>query len=106
MNPAAGLRFLRPRLHSDLSPARKAAHLRFSSTSQFVKRYAYTSRKIRNLNAYKHYISDGIEFRGEVQERIKELQAANALEWPRIKSDKEAMRIEEFLAKYDGLERG
>lgn len=109
MNSTTGLRFLRPCLHNDLSPVRKAAYLRFFSTSRTVlatKDFVYKPRRVRNLNAYKHPISAGIEFRGEVQERIEELHAAKALEWPRIKSEKEVMRIEEFLAKYNGIERG
>ncbi|KAH8783780.1 hypothetical protein F5882DRAFT_327584 [Hyaloscypha sp. PMI_1271] len=108
MNSAAGLRFLRPCLHHDLSSARKAAYLRFFSTSRSVldPKPFVARHRIKNLNAFRHPLSKAVEFRGEVQERIEELQAARALEWPRIKSDKHAMRIEEFLVKYHDLQRG
>jgi lysyl-tRNA synthetase, class II len=108
MNSTRGLRFLRPCLHNDLSPACKAAYLRFFSSSRSVldpKQFVSRTR-IKNLHAFRKPLVKVVEFRGEVQERIEELQAAKALEWPRIKNDKNAMRVDDFLAKYTDLKPG
>jgi hypothetical protein len=43
---------------------------------------------------------DGVSFRGSVAERIEELKAADALEWPRIKVDPHTLAIKEFREKY------
>jgi lysyl-tRNA synthetase, class II len=104
MNSTTGLRFLRPSLHNDLSSARKAAYLRFFSTSRSLLGMGAAPRKARNLNAIGQPIHDGIEFRGSIKDRIAELKAAKALKWPRIKSDKDAMTIDAFLRKYADLQ--
>jgi lysyl-tRNA synthetase class 2 len=103
MNPIAGLRFLRPCLHNDLSSARKAAYVRWFSTSQSLLGYGDPPRKILNFNAVKQPLATGVEFRTQVQDRIAELQEADALQWPRIKSDKDSMTIEEYIQKYAAL---
>jgi len=106
MNTTKGLRFLRPRLHNDLSPARRAAYLRFFSVSTPLYVKEKYPRKIMSLNKYKQPIIAGVPFRGEVQERIEELRVSNALEWPRIESNRDAIRVEDFLEKYRALKRG
>jgi len=106
MNSVTGLRFLRPSLHNGLSSVRKAAYLRFFSTSQYLLGKGNAPRKIRNLNAAGQSLAKGVEFRSSVKERIDELKAANALQWPRIKSDKAAMTVTEYLEKYRTLTLG
>jgi len=98
MSSTAGLRFLRPRTQNDLSTARKAAYLRFFSTSQSLlgKKEKKSYKKGIELPAP----TSGLEVRAKVQERINELKAANALNWPRIKSSKDAMTIGEYLDNY------
>jgi lysyl-tRNA synthetase class 2 len=103
MNSTTGLRFLRPSLHNDLSSARKAAYLRFFSTSRSLLGMGAAPRKPRNLNAIGQPIHAGIEFRGSIKGRIEELKAAKMLNWPRIKSDKDAMTIDAYLHKYVDL---
>ncbi len=61
-------------------------------------------RKPRNLNCVGQPISEGIEFRGAVRERIEELKAMNALKWPRIKNDKEAVTIHQYQERYMNLQ--
>ena len=100
MNPKTGLRFLRPGLHNDLSAARKAAYLHWFSTSRSLLSSAAATPKIQNVGTGWKTPVTGVEFRGQVQDRIAELKEADALEWPRIKSDKEAMRIGEYIEKY------
>ncbi|KAN0093600.1 lysyl-tRNA synthetase [Hyaloscypha variabilis] len=106
MNSTTGLRFLRPRLHSNLSAARRAAYLRFFSisTSTLKQNEKVPDRTIKTLNKYKHPLAADVPFRGEVQERIKELEVGNSLAWPRIKRDKAAIRVEDFLHKYKDLQ--
>lgn len=41
--------------------------------------------------------------KSDVQGRIEELKKVQKLEWPRIKSDKDAMTLVEFTAKYIGM---
>ncbi len=40
------------------------------------------------------------QFKGDVEERMAELKAAGALEWPRIKRDMHAMTTRDYTAKY------
>ena len=35
-----------------------------------------------------------------MQERVEELKAADALKWPRIKSDPHAVTVQEFVSRY------
>jgi lysyl-tRNA synthetase class 2 len=100
MNSTTGLRFLRPCLHNDLSAVRKAAYLRWFSTSRSLLNPAAATPKIQNVRRVRTPPTVGGESRAQVQERIAELKDAGALEWPRIKSDKEAMRVGEFIEKY------
>jgi lysyl-tRNA synthetase, class II len=100
MNPTTGLRFLRPCLHNDLSAARKAAYIRWFSTSRSLLNSAAATHKTQNVSTVGTPPTVGAESRAQVQERIAELKDAGALEWPRIKSDKEAMRVGEYIEKY------
>ncbi|KAI6708472.1 hypothetical protein PZA11_004583 [Diplocarpon coronariae] len=85
MSSLAGLRFLRPYLHPELPAVQKAAYARF---------YSKVRRKVPAATE--------VQFKGDVRERVKELEAANALLWPRIKNDIPAMTAIEYVAKYAG----
>lgn len=98
MNPSVGLRFLRPCLRNDLPSASKAAYLRFFSTSHAVFARQWGSNAFR-----KRQVGERIEGRVQVQERIEELEEAEALQWPRISRDKDAMRVTAFREKYSHL---
>ncbi len=103
MSSLTGLRFLRPKLvlGKDVSAVRKSAYLSFFHT---------TSRSLRKVEKQEDDATTmrdaGVRIRGDVKERVKELQMADALVWPRIKRWKGAVSVREFLERYKGLEAG
>ncbi len=104
VGPVTGLRFLRPYLCKDVTVARKLAYLRFFSLTRPSR--ALRTRNMKNLSKVGVPLEDGVEFHGGINERMEELKAANALEWPRIKRSPMAMTTKEFLVRYKDLRRG
>ena len=84
------LRFLRPRAYRTLSPARRDAYsLFYSAATACLKRQpnrAYSST-----------------FTGEEEKRVKELEEANSLNYPRVKPDRNAITCAEFRDRYASL---
>ncbi|KAH9215195.1 hypothetical protein DL95DRAFT_435709 [Leptodontidium sp. 2 PMI_412] len=98
MNSTTGLRFLRPYLQQDLPALKRTAYLRFFSSSRSCL-YLRNSEK-RAVAPHSH---NKRAMKSDVQGRIEELKKVQKLEWPRIKSDKDAMTLVEFTAKYIGM---
>lgn len=84
------LRFLRPHVYRTLSPTRRDAYsLFYSAATACLKRQpnrAYSST-----------------FAGEEEKRVKELQEANSLNYPRIKPDSNSITCAEFRTRYASL---
>ena len=104
MSAASGLRFLRPCLHKDLPLRTKSAYLRFFSTTRCLE--GKRGPRVKNLAAVAHSLGDSVEFGGAVEERKRELEAANALVYPRIRRDDAAMSCSDFLGRYTSLHPG
>ncbi|KUJ24569.1 lysyl-tRNA synthetase [Mollisia scopiformis] len=96
MNPSNGLRFLRPYLQKEVCAVSKSAYLRFFSTS---RARCHRGEKISTANAHNGSLRVVGDPR-KLRERIDELKKAGALEWPRIKSDNETLRIADFEEKF------
>ncbi|PBP24222.1 lysyl-tRNA synthetase [Diplocarpon rosae] len=85
MSSLAGLRFLRPYLHPELPVVQKAAYARFYST---IRQQAPVA-------------PEG-HVKGDVSERMNELKAANALQWPRIQNDMPPVTVKDYAARFSG----
>lgn len=95
MSSATNLRFLRPYLQKDIPAVKKAVYLRFFSTTRSCR----ATYKVQNLASMGKALNKS-QFKGDVEERMAELKAAGALEWPRIKRDMHAMTTRDYTAKY------
>ncbi|KAH8813267.1 hypothetical protein F5884DRAFT_331709 [Xylogone sp. PMI_703] len=109
-----GLRFLQPRLCTDISPASKAAYLRFYKTAGLAagpipkgSRSAINAllRKYSNVSA-----SGNSEAQDGRDRRVQELKDAKLLEYPRIKKSLDIgykeMTCRDFIEKYARLQSG
>ncbi|KAJ5037552.1 uncharacterized protein L3040_007724 [Drepanopeziza brunnea f. sp. 'multigermtubi'] len=75
------LRFLRPYLHADLPAVRSAAYARFSSSKTKPP-------------------GEEVLLSPHKPDRMRELKAACALDWPRVRSDPSALTVREFANRY------
>ncbi|PBP16500.1 lysyl-tRNA synthetase [Diplocarpon rosae] len=85
MSSVAGLRFLRPYLHPELPIVQKAVYARFYSTVR------------QQISA----VPEG-HVKSDVLERMNELKAANALQWPRIKNNMPPVTVKDYAARFSG----
>ncbi len=103
MSSITGLRFLRPKLAlgKDVSPVRKSAYLSFFHT---------TSRRLQKVEKRENDAvttrDTDVKIRGDVKGRVKELQVADALLWPRIRRCNDVVTVREFLERYKSLKDG
>jgi lysyl-tRNA synthetase class 2 len=104
MSATSCLRFLRPYLYQIVPITTKSAYLRFFNTTRCLE--GKRGPRIKNLASVVHSLDDSVEFRGAVEERIKELEAAKALVYPRIRRDDAALSCSDFLARYSNLHPG
>lgn len=106
MSSLANLRFLRPYLHADLPAARCAAYARFYA-SKSSPEDPPSSTQQRASDAKRPLSKTGdSQFRGDVRGRMQELQKADALHWPRVKSIENAVTTGEYALKYKRMEPG
>ena len=104
MSAASGFRFLRPYLCKSLPIKTKTAYIRFFNTTRCLEKKR--GPHIKNLAAVAQSLDESIEFRGAVGERKRELEAANALVYPRIRGDDATLSCSDFLERYSSLHPG
>jgi lysyl-tRNA synthetase class 2 len=102
MSTLSGLRFLRPYLLNEVAVSRRSAYTRFFNSSRCLARELNKSGVVRKIGEKE--INNESEHLSGVQERIQELDKAQALQWPRIKDVGNAMRISEFAEKYKNIQ--
>ena len=98
MSSLTGLRFLRPYLQQDLPVVRRAAYLRFFSTT----RSGLSSKQKKAQDEPGPKINK-VAIKSDVQGRIEELQKAMRLDWPMIRSSPHAMTLLDYSQKYHGM---
>ena len=87
------LQFLRPRTYRTLSPARRDAYsLFYLAAAQCLRRQPAPIRRTHSIS-----------FTGEEEKRVKELEEANSLNYPRVKPDSNAITCAEFRTRYASL---
>lgn len=115
-------RFLRPysrKLHHGLSAPKQAAYLQFYSAVRSFSNSTSTCShgilsKSQGIEAENSTFQNGAlqatviepilnSQKDDVRRRVEELQAAQALKYPRIKVDKRAISTVEFRDQYDSL---
>ncbi|KAI9047831.1 hypothetical protein LZ554_008539 [Drepanopeziza brunnea f. sp. 'monogermtubi'] len=98
------LRFLRPYLHADLPAVRSAAYARFSSSKTKPLGEEVLLSPYKPFGGYRTLPKSEAHFKGDVQERMRELTAAYALDWPRVRSDPSALTVREFTNRYKEMQ--
>jgi hypothetical protein len=96
------LRFLRPYLHDNLPAVRSAAYARFSSSKTKSLGEEVLLSPYKPLGGYRP--TKAAHFKGDVQGRMREMKAANALDWPRVRSDPSALTVREFANRYKEMQ--
>jgi hypothetical protein len=123
MNSTPYLRFLRPYACKDLPASRKAAYIRFYSLATGGAGFAdceVATGKIRTgysspktLHVTRQYSSSSVgsevlvteaQRRGDIAQRIQELESAQKLHYPQIGHDTRALSCEDFKNRYDHLQ--
>jgi hypothetical protein len=116
MNINKGLQCLRPYLVTDLPVAKKLVYLRFYNTTRRlavqVASNGGTKRGPQEASAANSQSpsndKSAMELRGpgHVEQRMKELRAANALVYPRIQRHSDSLSCVEYLRRYGSLKPG
>ncbi|TVY42447.1 Lysine--tRNA ligase [Lachnellula subtilissima] len=103
MTISPGLRFLRPYLCKDLAVSPKHAYLRFFSSTRCLGKKAF-----QKIDSYGHDVSKGggEALKRNTNDRITKLESANALKWPRVQNDVNALTLTEYNEKYKRLQAG
>ena len=109
MQTSQALGFLRPSPCRALPVTHKQLYLRFFHTTRWlgntVKAQKHKeAQSTRDSPSVKSF--ENAELRKTVDERVKELEAANALLYPRIKKENSAISCAEFNKQYSGLRSG
>ncbi|OBT52943.1 lysyl-tRNA synthetase [Pseudogymnoascus sp. 24MN13] len=105
------LKFLYPRTHRDLSFATKDAYMLFYSTGRNLTGLSRSPSRASGWSTCTYSTKAGApteESKGtsigkrsdDFQQRLKELQNANALKYPRIQPDRNAISCAEFKKRY------
>ncbi|KAF4624409.1 hypothetical protein G7Y89_g13763 [Cudoniella acicularis] len=99
MNSPVGFRFLRPYLCKDLPVSRGAAYVRFFNRTRCVATPSLPFEEPAR-------VAQNIQKAPRTDQRVEKLRATEALEWPRIGSNKEALSIADFCKRYTKLQPG
>lgn len=119
MNAGTGLWFLRPHLCRDVSVVKRSAYIRFYNSTKCLARLAalprgkgfnescgslgsrgYKSSLKLSLKAVRE---SALPHDHQVAERIKALEGAEALKYPRIESSSDAVSIKEYHSRYKNI---
>lgn len=99
MSSLTGLRFLRPYLYHDILPVKPAAYARLFSTHYSLRgersKRPYCETE-ENLKIRRVKLKDGLD---PTETRIKKLQSAGALHYPRIKKVGKIVSVKSCLEK-------
>lgn len=124
MSSIAGLQCLRPYLFRELPVSKNLVYTRFYNTTRRLAQVASSeggSKGTRNTSPGKPASASqlgkqssereavaaaGVKGRSPVEERIEQLKAANALVYPRIQRNSNALGIQEYIKQYGKLEPG
>jgi hypothetical protein len=103
MNNTTGLRFLRPYLSKDVPVIRKSTYIRFFNTTTKCLAGPASKTKLSGTVKMKKVAVENIKDRAPVELRIKELEEARALNYPRIQSVGKVLTLEEFQRRYKDM---